>query len=136
MSEDRAKILIIDDDPDFTETVQAMLESANYEVVTASDGQKGLDKVREEEPDLIVLDIMMDSMYEGFSVMSTLRGTPEFVDYRDIPIIMASAVKQEYGSRFSLPEGGDHLEGDVYMDKPVKPKELLETVARLLAERG
>ncbi len=135
MVDDRDKILIVDDDPDFVETIQLMLESANYEVVTASDGQKGLDKVREEEPDLIILDIMMDSMYEGFSVMSTLRGTPEFVDYRDIPIVMVSAVKQEYGSRFSLPGGGEHLQGDVYMDKPVQPQELRETVARLLAER-
>ena len=135
MADDRAKILIIDDDPDFTETTQAMLESGGYEVITAGEGQKGLEMVREEEPDLIILDIMMDSMYEGFSVISTLRGTPEFIDYRDIPIIMASAVKQEYGSRFSLPEGGEHLQGDVYMDKPLKPKELLETAARLLAGR-
>lgn len=134
MGGDRAKILIIDDDPDFTETVQAMLESADYEVISASDGKMGLEMVMSEEPDLILLDIMMDSMYEGFSVMSTLRGTPEFIDYRDIPIIMASAVKQEYGSRFSLPEGGEHLQGDVFLDKPVKPKELLETVARLLSE--
>jgi CheY-like chemotaxis protein len=132
MVDGKAKILIIDDDPDFTETIQAMLESGGYEVISASDGQKGLNMVRAEEPDLIILDIMMDSMFEGFSVMSTLRGTPEFIDFRDIPIIMASAVKQEYGARFSLPEGGENLQGDVYMDKPVKPKELLETVARLL----
>ena len=129
------KYWIIDDDPDFVETVQAMLESADYSVISAPDGQNGLEMVREQEPDLIVLDVMMDSMYEGFSVMSTLRGTPEFVDYRDIPIIMASAVKQDYGSRMTLPEGSEYLEGDVYMDKPISPKDLLETVKRLLAER-
>ena len=134
MGDEKVTILVIDDDPDFTETVQLMLESGGYNVISAPDGQKGLDLVRQEEPDLIILDIMMDSMFEGFSVMSTLRGTPEFIDYRDIPIIMASAVKQEYGSRFSLPEGGENLQGDVYMDKPIKPKELLETVARLLEE--
>ncbi|MEW5722929.1 MAG: response regulator [Thermodesulfobacteriota bacterium] len=134
MGDEKAKILVIDDDPDFTETVQVMLESGGYEVITAPDGKMGLEMVRTEEPDLIILDIMMDSMYEGFSVMSTLRGTPEFIDYREVPIIMASAVKQEYGSRFKLPEGGENLQGDVYMDKPIKPKELLETVARLLEE--
>jgi CheY-like chemotaxis protein len=135
MGDKKAKILIIDDDPDFTETAQAMLEAGDYEVITAEDGKKGLEMVRDEEPDLIVLDVMMESMFEGFSVMSTLRGTPEFVDYRDIPIIMASAVKQEHGSRFTLPEGGEHLQGDVYMDKPIKPSELLDTVAKLLEER-
>ena len=135
MGNDRAKILIIDDDPDFVETVQAMLESGDYGVINAEDGKMGLEMVREEEPDLIILDIMMDSLYEGFSVISTLRGTPEFVDYRDIPIIMASAVKQEYGSRFNLPDGGEYLQGDVYLDKPVKSKELLEAVAKLLENR-
>ena len=135
MGDDRAKILIVDDDPDFVETVGLMLNSANYDIISAGDGQKGLEMVREEEPDLIILDIMMDSMYEGFSVISTIRGTPEFVDYRDIPIIMVSAVKQEYGSRFSLPEGGEHLQGDVYLDKPLQSRELLETVVRLLQEQ-
>lgn len=135
MGEAQPKILVIDDDPDFTETVQAMLETGGYEVIHAESGKEGLDLVRDEEPDLIVLDIMMDSMYEGFSVISTLRGTPEFLDFRDTPIIMVSAVKQEYGSRISLPEGGEHLQGDLYLDKPVKPKELLDNVARLLAER-
>ena len=80
-----AKILIIDDDSDFAETTRTMLESAGYDVFTASDGKQGLEFVRNQEPDLIVLDIMMESMYEGFSVMSTLRGTPEFIDFRDIP---------------------------------------------------
>lgn len=134
MLDHKAKILIVDDDPDFAETVQAMLEAGGYEAFIAADGQKGLDMVIHEEPDLIILDIMMESMYEGFSVISTLRGTPEFIDYRDTPIIMVSAVKQEYGSRFTLPEGGENLQGDAYMDKPVTAKELLETVARLLEE--
>ena len=135
MEKARAKVLVIDDDRDFTETIQAMLETGGYEVLSAGNGKKGLELVREEEPDLIVLDIMMDSMYEGFSVISTLRGTPEFLDYRDIPIIMVSAVKQDYGSRISLPEGGEHLQGDVYLDKPVSSQELLANVARLLAGR-
>jgi CheY-like chemotaxis protein len=133
---ERKKILIIDDDPDFVETVQAMLEAGDYETFAAFEGQKGLDLVIQEEPDLVILDIMMESMYEGFSVISTLRGTPEFVDYRDIPVIMVSAVKQEYGSRFTLPEGGEDLQGEAYMDKPIAAGDLLETVARLIAEHG
>jgi len=135
MGNDRAKILIIDDDPDFAETTQLILQSGGYEAIIAKDGKTGLEMVRSEEPDLIILDVMMESMYEGFSVVSTLRGTPEFIDYRDIPILMVSAVKQEYGSRFTLPEGGEDLQGDVYLDKPINSKELLENVARLLEGR-
>jgi len=135
MADDRAKILMIDDDPDFTETTQLILQSGGYQVIIAKDGKTGLEMVRAEEPDLIIIDVMMESMYEGFSVVSTLRGTPEFIDYRDIPIIMVSAVKQDYGSRFTLPEGGEDLQGDVYLDKPINSKELLENVARLLKGR-
>lgn len=134
MADERTKILIIDDDADFSDTTRAMLESGGYEVLVAVDGKGGLEMVRDVEPDLILLDVMMESMYEGFSVISTLRGTPEFIDYRDIPVVMVSAVKQEYGTRFTLPEGGEHLQGDVFMDKPLDPKELLETVGRLIEE--
>ena len=134
MADDRAKIVIIDDDPDFVETVQAMLEAGGYDVFSAAGSQTGLELIRDKEPDLLILDIMMDSTYEGFSVVSTLRGTAEWVDFRDMPIIMVSAVKQDYGSRFTLPEGGEHLQGDVYLDKPVTPKELLATVKQLLEE--
>ena len=135
MGDGVAKILIIDDDSDFAETTQTMLESAGYEVFTASDGKQGLELVRNREPDLIVLDIMMESMYEGFSVMSTLRGTPEFIDFRDTPVLMVSSVKQEYGSRITLPKGGEHLQGDKFLDKPLNSKELIDTVAGLLERK-
>ncbi|MFH1090278.1 MAG: response regulator [Pseudomonadota bacterium] len=75
-------------------------------------------------------------MFEGYSIVSTLRGTQELVNYRDIPIIMVSSVKKEYRARFSLPEGGEHMPGDVYMNKPINATDLLETVARLLAKKG
>ena len=64
----KAKILIIDDDSDFIESTKLILESGDYEVVVARNGTEGLELVTLEDPDLIVLDIMMDSMFEGFNV--------------------------------------------------------------------
>jgi CheY-like chemotaxis protein len=128
-----AKILIIDDDPDFTLANKAILEASGHQVVTAADGKSGLEAVRSEDPDLIILDIMMDSIYEGFSVTTTLRGTPEYMDYRDIPVLMVSAVKKMTGERFDIPPEAKIMEGDEFLDKPFSAEVLLGKVDKLLA---
>ena len=129
-----AKILIIDDDQDFVTANQAILEAAGHEVVSAPDGKTGLEMVKSEDPDLIMLDIMMDSIYEGFSVTTTLRGTPEFMDYRDIPVLMCSAVKQMTGERFDLPPEAHIAQGDEFLDKPFTAEVLLDKVNKLLEQ--
>ena len=128
-----AKILIIDDDADFTIANQAILEGAGHQVSTASDGKTGLEKIKSEDPDLILLDVMMDSIYEGFSVTTTLRGTPEFMDFRDIPVLMCSAVKQMTGERFDIPPEARIAEGDDFLDKPFTAAVLLDRVNKLLS---
>ena len=128
-----AKILIIDDDPDFTLANKAILEAAGHQVSTAADGKAGLEAVKSEDPDLIILDIMMDSIYEGFSVTTTLRGTPEYMDYRDIPVLMVSAVKKMTGERFEIPPEAKIAEGDEFLDKPFSAEVLLSKVDKLLA---
>ncbi|MCB2226613.1 MAG: response regulator [Desulfarculaceae bacterium] len=126
------KILIIDDDDDFRTATQAILEAAGHQVLSASDGKVGLEIVTAEDPDLLVLDIMMDSIYEGFSVITTLRATPEYMDYRDIPVLMCSAVKQITGERFDIPPEARIAQGDAFLDKPFTSEALLEKVNTLL----
>ena len=128
-----AKILIIDDDDDFRAATTAILEAAGHTVFSASDGKLGLEMVKAEEPDLIILDIMMDSIYEGFSVITTLRATPEYMDFRDIPVLMCSAVKQITGERFNIPAEARIAQGDEYLDKPFSSQELLGRINKLLA---
>jgi len=127
-----AKILIIDDDDDFRAATAAILEAAGHQALQASDGKKGLELVKAEDPDLLVLDIMMDSIYEGFSVVTTLRATPEYVDFRDIPVLMCSAVKQMTGERFEIPAEARVAHGDEFLDKPFTSEALLEKVNSLL----
>jgi len=131
----RPKILIIDDDPDFVESTKLILESGDYEVVSAKNGTEGLELVTLEDPDLIILDIMMDSMFEGFNVSAALKMTTEYIDYRDTPVLMVSSVRTEYGDRFDVPEGAEGLQGDAYMDKPVEPRALLQKVTEMLHAR-
>jgi CheY-like chemotaxis protein len=82
-----------------------------------------------------MLDIMMESLFEGFSFLGTLRTSPDFEDLKSTPILMVSSVRTDTGSRFSFNDAedmGSIPEPDEYMDKPLKPKELLEKVAGLI----
>lgn len=134
----KAKILIVDDDADFAKSTKMILLADGYEVVIASDGKEGLRKVQEEKPDLIILDIMMESIFEGFSLVSSVRSDPHLSAFKHIPILMVSSVRADTGSRFTFDDAedmGSLPEPDDYLDKPFKPKELLDRVAELLARR-
>ena len=126
------KILLVDDDPDFLEMHKAVLQNHGYDVLTATSGQEGLDRVRAEIPDLIILDLMMEKHDAGFSFSKTVKTDPLF---RKIPILMVTSVAEATGFRFSLEEDGYWMKTDDFLDKPVMPKILLERVDKLLRKR-
>lgn len=129
-----ARVLIIDDDPDMVLAAQMTLEAAGHEIFTAANGSEGLDQVREIKPDLIILDVMMDSTTEGFQVSLQLRSPApdsEFKEYREIPIIMLTAIHTTTPLRFSPEE--DYLPVDVFLDKPLDPDDLAAKVEELLS---
>ncbi len=129
----KSKIMIIDDDPDFRDAITPILESALYEVITAGNPKEGKQKILEEKPDLVLLDIMMDSLFDGFSLCHAVKSSPEFQSVKDTPIIFVSAVKEMTGSRFQFKSEEQGMQGpDDYIDKPVKPDDLLARIARLL----
>lgn len=127
------KILMIDDDPDFIDAVTPILKSALYEVVTATNPKEGKDVILSEKPDLILLDIMMDSLFDGFSLCHAIKTSKDFKDVNDTPVIFVSAVKELTGSRFQFDGTDQGMVGpDDYLDKPVKPDDLLARIAKLL----
>ncbi len=131
----KGKVLIVDDDADFTKTTEMILKSGGYEVAVAMDAKVGLDAIRAAQPDLVLLDIMMESMFEGFSFLSTLRTAPEFEAFKTTPVLMVSSVKSDTGSRFFFDDAedmGNLAQPDDYMDKPLKPNALLGKVASLI----
>ena len=128
------KILIIDDDPDIVEAMKVVLESRNYQVSSAKSGEEGLKKIKVNNPDLIILDIMMETGDKGFDVARDLRKSQ---DYKDIPILMLTAIKEKTGLDFRREAGDpDWLPVDDYCDKPLKPDELISKVEALLKKRG
>lgn len=133
MDKNKAKILVIDDDPDFVDAVTSILESAHYGVISSDGPKSAKEKIFSEKPDLILLDIMMDSLFDGFSLCNSIKTSKEFKEFHHVPIIFVSAVKEMTGSRFKF-EGGDQgmVGPDDYLDKPVKPDVLISHIEKLL----
>ncbi|OGX18478.1 MAG: hypothetical protein A3K83_05855 [Omnitrophica WOR_2 bacterium RBG_13_44_8b] len=127
------KILIIDDDLDIVEAMKVVLESKNYEVAVAKSGADGLNKIKVDKPDLIILDVMLETGSKGFDVARELK---QDKDYHGIPILMLTAIKEKTGLGFEK-EAGDPvwLPVDDYCDKPLKPEELIAKVEVLLGKK-
>lgn len=133
MSKTGAKIFIIDDDPDFRKVVSMMLEMKSYNVVTASSPLEAKNKLLTEKPDMILLDIMMDSVFDGYSLCNEIKTSDEFQELHDTPIIFISAVKEKAGSRVTFDTSEHGLVGpDDYIDKPVQPEDLYVRIEKLL----
>jgi CheY-like chemotaxis protein len=127
---EQAKILIIDDDPDITEAMKIVLENHGYTVDSAGDSSEGMEKIQADKPSLIILDVMMNTMREGFLLSRKLNNNPQ---YSDIPVLMITAVKEVTGIDFKEAAGDeDWLPVEDFLDKPVKPQMLLDKVKELL----
>ncbi len=119
----RSRILLVDDEPDIVETVSFMLQSRNYQVSVASGGQEGIEKAREEHPDLLLLDIMMPDI-DGYDVCMKLKGD---ADTKDIPIIMLTAKGESEAVLKSHSLGADD-----YVVKPFSLPTLLSKLKKFL----
>ena len=128
-----AKILIIDDDPDISESMKVVLESKGYQVISAESGKEGLAKAKKESPDLIILDVMMETGDKGFEVSRELKNDQSC---KAVPILMLTSIKEKTGFGFEK-EAGDEawLPVDDYCAKPLKPEELIGKVEALLKKK-
>jgi len=122
------KILLVDDDLDFCEATKLILESKAFKVSLAYDGKEGLNIARSEQPDLVILDVMMPEM-NGYDVCVVMKADPEL---NRIPVILLTAVSQEMFKTSFTKEMGLMTEADDYIAKPVEPEELVERIEVLL----
>jgi CheY-like chemotaxis protein len=127
----QAKILVVDDDPDIIKATTRVLETRGYQVIAALNGEECLEKIREEEPDLIILDLLMPRL-DGFGVCRELRGNAKYAKYSDTSILILTAVREEASRRRYELETGVDLDVDDYVEKPIRPLDLLHRVERLL----
>ena len=117
------KVLVCDDERHIVRLIQVNLERQGYNVVTAFDGKEGLEKIRSEKPNVVVLDVMMPYM-DGFEVLKTIRREPET---ENLPVIMLTAKAQDKDV-FE----GYHYGADMYLTKPFNPMELVTFVKRIV----
>lgn len=121
-----ARILVVDDEPQNLELMEAMLEPSGYEVFLAANGEEALAAAHRERPDLIVLDLMMPGL-SGFEVCARLKTDPET---RDIPVLFVTAMSHIGDKQRALAAGGED-----FLTKPIQQAELLTRVEALLKVR-
>ncbi len=124
------KILIIDDDPDVVLAIRMPLESAGYEVYEAHSQASGYEAAERVRPNLIILDVMMDTHTAGFQLAQKLHGPTAKEELKRIPILMVTAVHQTTPLRFGPDE--DYLPVDDFIEKPIDPKSLLGKINAIL----
>jgi CheY-like chemotaxis protein len=123
---DQKRVLVIDDDPDFLSFVQIVLKANGYDVRTATSSSEGLEMMRRDPPDLVILDVMMSYVLDGWSVSREMRSDPRL---RQIPIMLVSAIVSDEEDNL-FPKGEkEHVKA--FMSKPLDPSALLRRVAEL-----
>ncbi|UCC99208.1 MAG: response regulator [Phycisphaerales bacterium] len=129
-----AKIVVVDDDPDIRDSLQTILEGRDYTVATAANRTEGMDKIKSEKPDLVILDVMMSSWMDGLDMSKTLKKDPEF---KDMPILMLTGVKEQTGFDFKPKAGSpEWCSVDAYLEKPVELDLLLAEIEKLLSNKA
>ena len=122
------KIAIVDDDEDIVEAISILLESKGFEVVSASDINNGFSIIKNENPDLVILDVMMEEPDDGFFLAIKLRKKGY-----DKPIFLLTSVSKALGLDFAP---GETLPVDEFIEKPVSPSVLLEKINKYLSTGG
>ena len=124
-----AKILVVDDDPDFQLATRIVLERAGHQVIAAASGDAGFAAAKAQRPDLVILDVIMDTVLDGLSTSDRLHEDPQL---SGIPIIMVTSIANtDYAALFPTDEA---IHIDAFMSKPIAPNDLIRQVNRLLAK--
>jgi len=125
---EKKRILVVDDEPDFASIVQGNLQKEGFDVDIAYDGVEGLEKVRQNPPDAIVLDVMMPEM-DGYEMCAKLKKDPKSAG---IPVVLLTAVASRVTSTRYSHYDGMSTEADDYIPKPASSEDIVASVKRLL----
>ncbi len=124
----KKRILVVDDEPDFAAIVRGNLEKEGYTVEVAYNGVEGLQKIKANPPDAVVLDVMMPEK-DGFEVCAELKKDKQ---YAQIPIVMLTAVADHVSSTRYSHFDGMSMEADDYLPKPASAEEIAASIKRLV----
>ncbi len=125
------KILIVDDNPDYLFTMETFLKSNGYETLTAEDGKMAMELIRAERPDMVLLDVMMETRFSGFEVCKKIRTDPEL---EETLIISITGMAEELGVGFDKYPDYHYFSPDEYIEKPVDKQYLLTRIQEIFKE--
>ena len=123
-----ARVLVVDDDPDFVKVTTKVLEKAGHEVVSAANGAKALQVMRQETPDIVLLDIMMSYILDGVDVSRQMAEDP---DLKDVPVLMVTSLTGVKGA--GMFPSDEYIPVDKWLSKPVAPDTLLASIEQALS---
>lgn len=127
---DKPKILVVDDDKDLCDSLMVILDNAGYAAATAMSRVEAMERIRAQRPDLVILDVMMETWHDGFEMSRELKSDPAF---SDMPILMLTSIEESTGIEFKSCAGDPAwLPVDRFLDKPLRPQVLLEEIEGLL----
>ena len=129
MANPRKRILIVDDDVEYTESNKELLEANGYRVLVAHNGHAGLELAKKETPDLMILDVMMATNTEGFEVSRKIPETPEL---KNMPVLMVTGIRREMKLPFAFEPDETWLPVSSLFEKPIEPAVLLEEIKKRL----
>ena len=125
------KILIVDDDTDFVFFTKTILEQNGYEVISAGTGNQGMTILARENPQLVILDVIMSSVLDGFTMSRRMAEDPAF---KDIPVIMVTSIANtDYSTLFPADE---NVNINAFLTKPINPADLIKTIKEILSKKG
>lgn len=124
------RVLVIDDDDDYRASLREVLESEGYEVIEADSGKIGLKKLVEYKPDAIVLDVMMESLEEGYGVNQAIKYQEAYEEFRGVPILMVSSIVETPQERYPRAEEVEMIAPNRYFTKPLEMSRFLEALRR------
>lgn len=128
----KPKILVVDDDIDYVESTEAILEANGYDVVAAYDGKEGFDKAKSELPQVILVDLMMNTINEGYDLVRNIRSDKRF---DQVPLIMISSAHQvEAFKDANFVPDEVWFPIDMFLDKPIDKETLLKHVSKMLSK--
>ncbi|MBC7190018.1 response regulator [Candidatus Aerophobetes bacterium] len=125
------KILLIDDDVDFVYLNKVYLEKKGYRVLTAYDGKEGLEVAKKENPDVIILDVMMTTKTEGFDVARKIKRENSL---KNIPVIMLTAIRKKERLPWTFEPDEEWLPVTEFLEKPFSPEKLYEKIENILKQ--
>jgi len=124
-----ARVLVVDDDPDFVEITRTILEANKHSVTTAASGDEALQSMRKDLPDLVLLDVMMSTILDGLNLSHVMSEDPAL---REVPIVMVSSITDSPSAGMFPTD--EYIPIDAWISKPVQPDDLLKKVAQFVKE--